>query len=252
MSNPLPNPLGADQDALAFARCEPKLKALPSQGLRKPNQDLGVASTRVSGTLQQLEARGLRPDFAKLDGARWSIEHLDNLQDLARAAQHIHHQRERARDHFTSARISLALLQDAQHARAHMIKVASYHLDDDPTVKAELAHIRSGAGHQDLIEDLTRLADLYDAHADTLVHDTRHYDPQDAPHARALRDAIQQELGAPPSGSWDDLAHRVWTLRHAHYNELLRAADFLYAHDPDLRALFVSLGPNASAPPRRV
>jgi hypothetical protein len=224
----------------AFERLAPRLDALRPDQLRHPNQNLSKAAIKALGVAQGVAQRGLREDFVGLPPRFWDIQHLDDLEDLAWMSLHVYQRRATEDAIKTEAKLPQDLLQEARAMRASLLRVAEYHLED-PTALKVLQSIRAGSGHLDLASDLSRLADLYQEHAATLALDPKHYRPELASEARQLTVRLLGALSTPSTAGWAQRVSRAWTLLWGSYSEVLRAADFLYAHDPLKRALFFSL-----------
>jgi hypothetical protein len=251
MSNPFP-PAGDPSELVfepskaqsAYQKMEPRLLAMPDASLRHPNNDLGKVSARVLLVALDVKRHGLRPHFAALPAEHWSVAHLDELEDLAWAAWHAHEQRLVQRQQHSAAKLPVGLLQEARALRAEMLAVLGYRFHGTPSVQQELQNIRQGAGYLDLSRDLSRLAALYKEHAFTLGSDTHRYRAADTDRATRLAgEIIEQQSPAP--NAWEDRALRAASALLQSYEEVVRAADFLYAHAPQRRDLFPGLAPAA-------
>lgn len=249
MSNPFP-PAGdpselvfeASKAQTAYQKMEPRFLAMPDASLRHPNNDLGKVSARVLLVVQDVKRADLRPHFASLPAEHWSVAHLDELEDLAWAAWYAHEQRLIQRQQHSAAKLPVGLLQEARTLRAEMLSVLEYRFHESPSVRQELRNIRQGSGYLDLSRDLSRLAALYKVHAFALGGDAHRYRAADTDRATRLAAEIVEQQSPAPS-VWEDRALRATSALLDAYEEVVRAADFLYAHAPQRRDLFPGLSP---------
>ena len=235
----------------AYARTAPLRAAL--EGAPRPRialQQVAIFSLRQAALLR---APDVRARFALLPAELLSEGSAATLADLGWALWHASVQRSAAESLETSARVSLAVVQRASEVKARMLRVLDYVLGDDPALAPEVASIRSGAGHTDAAEDLTRLAILYEAHrAPIAAGGGVHYRAADATLAKELAAQILKELGASDTSAAakarDEAARAFRALERA-YEPIRRFGIALFADGearfPSLYSVRSSRGPTS-------
>ena len=245
----------ADFEALAA-----EYKKLPAASVVAPRLDVQAAITQVLGVAQQLESPALRKRFLALPEAELPPVLLQQLPQAARAARYAFLQLATTAASTPAAKVSLALIQQAAALRARMLAVCEYLLGDQPEHAAELRDIRHGQGYQDLADDLTRLAALYDREAAVVRQDPKNYSAGDHKQARTLAARILAEVAASaPTAAADaqggkvpaarDAAYRAFALLARYYDEVAAAGRYLLRHEGGAE-LFGSLYSAGRRPPR--
>lgn len=226
---------------LAFESLQPLLDE--QSELRRANTDVDKATITAAAIGRMVTQPEVRARFAALPASDFEMVHVDRLESAALATWHTIIQLRIAEVQSSGARLPEGTLAEAAAVKQRMLRVLSYHLDDDEHVAAELTAIRSGSGYVDLASDLMRLAGLYEQNAEALAADTRHYQAEDGVTAKRLAHTMVQVLG---DGRYDDAAYwsdyhaRAWTLLINTYEEVSAAGRWLY-RDADGESRFPSL-----------
>ena len=210
---------------------------------RRSNTDVDRAAIVAAAVGRMIQQPEVRARFAALPAEEFDIGHVDRLESAALATWHASLSLRRATVQSSGAQVPEDVSAEAVATKQRMMRVLAYHLGDNDEVVEQLADIRSGAGHLDLATDLMRLAELYEAHAETLAADTRHYRATDRDGARSLAMAIHQALGDGLDNERDEWAEyraRAWTFLVNTYEEVSALGRWIYRHD-DAERLFPSL-----------
>ena len=149
-----------------------------------------------------------------------------------------------------------SIVKEAQTVRGRMLRVVEYYFDDDAEVGPRLLAIRSGAGLQDLANDLEQLADLYEENDIQAVisKDSKYWRKDDVASARRYAQSIFRGLGLGTTGEaaqWADLTQRAWTLLDALYADVRAAGRFVFRKDEDVEITYPSLVAATRSPASR-
>jgi hypothetical protein len=232
-----------DKDQQAYASLSADRAALAE--VARVNVNLDGAAKVVIQVAKSI-TKEQRDAFASLPASIFNIIHVMQLEARGCAARYVTRKLRQAKalGDDTIRRLPPALSEAATALRAKTLRVLDYHLGTDDAVARQLAAIREGAGFADLANDLDDVADLYDAHAQTLAHDRTHYQASDAATARDLSRQIIEQLDQMRRSDiqrWGDESGRAWTLMSVSYSEVRSAAQFIWRHDPATLAQFTSL-----------
>ncbi|WP_437676153.1 hypothetical protein [Sorangium sp. So ce131] len=219
----------------AFNRVKPSLDAMPLTGLDTPRLDLQAAAVQAIGVAQTLSAPLLRQRITAI-AATGALDAalIDGLESVAWATWFARHKFLLTSATHSGAALPAALVERASETRARMLKTLEYHLDDDPEAAAQLAHLRAGAGHLDLANDLSGAAAMYRKHHESIKHDKRNYRVEDEQDASALAEQILRLLGAtttPEQTLWKGYQARAANQLFRHYDEAVRVGRFLFYYD---------------------
>jgi hypothetical protein len=242
---------------VAFERWQAKIEGVPEGELLPIRLDVQAAAAVAHSIAVRDAAPERRQAFERLAKAElFDLSTLDSLPSLALAAWHVRQRQELVSAIDSGAVIAPAVLREAQERRGRMLKVLEYYFDVHPVFGPELAVIRSGAGYQDLANDLEVLADLYanDTVRVLIQRDPIHYDPQDPSRARELALTIFHGLGLVPRGEaakWAQSTRQAWTLLSNAYDSLKRAGQYLFHDQEDTETTYPSLVSSVRAPATR-
>lgn len=229
----------------ALAKLRVRLAAVPASAQASPRYSVRLGATAALRLVDEVERAGLGDRLRKLQSiGEFDLTLLTSLPDLAHAAWYIRHRLDQASAVSTEARVPSPLVESASQLRQSMLRVLEFHFSDDPEVEPQLVHIRRGAGHQDLADDLVALAALYQRHQKTLAGTPRYYDKGQAAEAQAQAAAIlkslSQDLGRD-AAEWADLQRRISPLLEQAYEEVAQTARYLTRQDPQNESLFPRL-----------
>lgn len=258
-TGPVADGFDEDSGAASLARVKPALLSLPRSQLVPIYFSVRLAATFALGLAAWITEHKLRGDFEKLAAAGlFDLSLLDGLSDRARALYYIRHRLDEQSALASDAGLPTALSETATHLRRDMLRVLEFRLADDPEVSARLDFIRRGAGHQDLADDLLRLAGLYRQHQAALRDMPAPYAPKDGERAAELSSQILVTLGLSPAlekssdgarvsksaasaESLSQLQIRAAMLLRAAYDEVAAAGRYLFRADPEYAARFAPL-----------
>ncbi len=239
-----PQPSVAEQ---AFLVLERELEAFGGNTVERVLIDVQVASAVAHSVALRDQEPERRPLFERLAAADlYTMALPERIVQLALATWFAR-QRQLGRLALTSAAsVPAETLRSAQLARRRMLKVLDHWFDDDPEIVAEVAAIRTGAGYQDLANDLEALADMYQRRTikSVIRKDAKHYHADDVETARSLARAIFDGLGLGRESDakrWGVLCQRAWTLLLADYEEHRAAGAFLFRKLEDVAVTYPSL-----------
>jgi hypothetical protein len=204
------------------------------------------------------EARDLERVVKKFAGRLHARSLLDPAVtgSLARRRKHL----EDAEDAWAAHRGFLfAVAHDEPRAEAEQLKsdaiaALRYFVADDAETQRRLDSIAPGVGLADLIQDLRRLSNLLEMHADRLARADL---PRDAAvHARTLADRLQASgteiVGDPTGMELMALRNRAfWWLRDA-LDEVRAAARYVFRNEPEPLLHFRVFPPNIWRPARTI
>ncbi|MCU0685903.1 MAG: hypothetical protein MUF34_27285, partial [Polyangiaceae bacterium] len=245
-----------DEAALAFARVQPELDAVPVAERGRIMIPIPVSVSIALGALPNLEAKR---DEMKQAWPAYDVQRAARLREYAYAALYAHFRAQRPAEGASRLR---ALLDEAGPLRERLLLAAEVHAHYGDVDAGRVAAIRRGVGHQDTANDLVELAVLFRAARPALAGHTR---VTDAEVARALalgtqivdalgRRRVGTEEAAAPNQTEDDRVKAFW-LFHDTYEESRRAMAHLRWYEGDADRLVPSLfsgrrrrGPAAEEP----
>jgi len=193
-----------------------------------------------------LTAEGGRARFEAVSGAWWDAKHLTNMRVLALAYLALLEDIRTADVGASGVQVPKEVLDPAVALRAGMCSVIEYVCHNNQKVLDQVADIRKGSGHLELISDLGRLARLYREHHLTLSRDQIRYRAEDAQAAQDAAGRIRAALtgaGVSDRTVLRQRAARVFGLLRRSYEEVAAAGRFLWRHEagktrfPPLRVL---------------
>jgi len=227
-----------------FNELQSELDDISLAGLEPVKIDMQAAAVQALGVAELLSRPENREKIAALAKAGLVEEKLNpRLETVAWATWYTRHKLLLASATHSEATLPDALSARAQEVRGRMLKTLDYHLDDNPKAMAQLGHIRAGAGHQDLANDLSDLAAMYRAHHEEIRHDRKKFRDTDEREARELSEQILRLIGAtttPEQTRWKNYQVRASRLLFQIYEEAIRVGRFLYFYD-DPEGRFPSL-----------
>jgi hypothetical protein len=231
----------------AFAAREQELEAFTSGTVQRVLVDVQIAAAVAHSVAQRDQEPERLAMFERLASADlYDLALPQRVAEFALATWFTR-QRQLGRLALTSsASVPPEVLRNAQLQRRRMLKVLDHWFEDDPTIVAEVAVIRAGAGYQDLANDLEQLADLYQRPTIQAVikDDHKHYEKSDVDDARKLARSIFDGLGLgrkTDAKRWGVLCQRAWTLLLQDYEEHRSAGAFLFRKLEDVAESFPSL-----------
>lgn len=215
---------------------------------------LSVAPASVARVDPERIARAMLTSWSMFEAPKLAL--LDNLPQfdpelarqvpaLATVLLYIRQQLRTAEVQETAIQVPLAILDEATSLKNRALQLLSYHLSDSLAVIAEINSIREGTGYVDLGQDLGRLAKLLKDHQAAVAHDTKNFRAGDSARAVELAAIIFKSTNTDLVSPWERRSRAALVLLEKAYNELRRAATFLYHDDPERLAAFapfVSLG----------
>jgi hypothetical protein len=220
---------------IRFNERKADLDAIPLAGLEPVRIDMQAAAVQALGVAELLSRPENQAKIAALATAGLCEGDLiPRLESVAWATWYTRHKLLLASATHSEATLPEALSGRAQEVRGRMLKTLDYHLDDNATAMAQLAHIRAGSGHHDLANDLSDLAAMYRAHHDEIRHDRKKYRDTDEREARDLSQQILRLLGAtstPEQTHWKNYQARATKLLFQIHDEAIRVGRFLYFYD---------------------
>jgi hypothetical protein len=221
----------AEKARMAFDATVPLLDAQTE--LRRANTSVDKCIVFGAATGRVVQQPEVLARFAVLPAAEFDVHHVLRLEQIALAAWHA---RVSLRSALVTAGVKIpeSVMNDGMALKQLMIKVIEYNLGHDEDVVAELRDIREGTGYVDLASDLVRLVALYQAHAQALAVDVRHYKATDADLAGRTAQAIHQVLGDGRNVSaryWNHYLTRAWSLLVITYGEVSAAGRWLFRHE---------------------
>ncbi|MEI7892063.1 MAG: hypothetical protein WCI05_03170 [Myxococcales bacterium] len=230
MANEEKNP--AEQgDTGAIEQFQPLMDALgPKEVVRRTN-DANLAATQILARAEELNKPELLERLATLPPKEWDIGCVSRAMVGARAILALTAKRSTVNVQSTSARIDAALAEESSTVRKRMMRLCKYHFGDDPVLGPELADIATGSGYLDTAQDLIRLAAIYSKNQSIVSTDRKHYVATDEKDALRLAERIQEEYDKAHSVEQKlagDQVARAWTLLVRDYDQLRRAASFLF------------------------
>ncbi len=224
----------------AYKAVLPELESVDLRAIEPGRLHYAEAARAVLAAMKLVAQPSIRARFDSLPAGEFAHEELDRASVLAEALLYVRQKYESAAVR-SKATVPAELVDEAMQLKSRMLEVLDYNVGDLDGVAAELASIRSGAGYTDLAQDLSRLSRLYDEHRATLAKDKVKYRAADAKTASELARTILESVKTHATAEWVDKSQRVWTLLRASYDEVRRAAMFLFAREPERLALFPSL-----------
>lgn len=236
-----------DEGEQAIAALQPELERLTRPELVPVRVDMQRASA-FAHSVAVRDSTSPRVErlmkFARQDDL--PEDFLERVREIALATWYARLRQQRASAVASGAVVPVNVVRDAQTVRGRMLRALEYYFEDDATLAARLADIRSGSGLQDLANDLTSLAEIYvePSVRDVLAQDTKHYHADDPATARQLAKAIFSGLGLQADGEaahWGDLAQRAWTLLFRAYEDLRSLGQFVFRRDEDVSLTYPSL-----------
>lgn len=226
----------------ALAAMLPRMAKVPQESLLTLRIDIQAAANKARGSVVSLRAETARlkalPDFdigciEDVVNASYACTALLGLQMSAIAQA-------------TEAKLDPELENESNERKNRMLVCVSHYFGKHPVYGVEIADIRSGKGHEDKAHDLRRLSALYAIPevAAMVTKDPMYYNPQDAPRALVLSKQIFDQLGELKLREEQVIALQLaqaWTLLNQAWEQVRRAAAFLYWDNPAKQADFPSL-----------
>jgi hypothetical protein len=238
------------EGAKALEEVKPKLWRIPADRIESPNVSVEIAVRHARSIARLVHEPQIHARFSKLPHDEFDITALDDLDKAALAAWYARLDAMATAATPSDVKLPAELVVEATELRAKLSRMLEYYLGDDAKVAAELAFIRSGTGHQDLINDLTRLAQLHRDHRQTLARDSKYFRAEDATHADELARAMFETISSTQSSAKErtELAARAWTLLRDRYDEVASAGRWLLRNEggEDIFPKLTSIGRSGS------
>jgi hypothetical protein len=171
--------------------------------------------------------------FSTLPAAEFDLQHVLRLESASLAAWYVSLML-RSASVTAGVKIPESVIEQGTELKQVMLRVLEYNLGHDADVSTALADISRGTGYVDMASDLVRLATLYQAHAEDLVTDVRHYRANDAEIAGRIAQAVHQVLGDgrdPSARHWSHYMPRAWSFLVTTYEEVSAAGRWLFRHE---------------------
>ncbi|WP_437669259.1 hypothetical protein [Sorangium sp. So ce131] len=157
---------------------------------------------------------------------------------------HTYRQADAAGAFRTETKVPAGVDRQAAEVEARMQKVCEHYFDDDPELGPVVRRLSPGTGHLDRANDLLGYAEIYEAQADVMSKDPKHYRATDVADARRLAGEIMSALAlvmTPRARASYELLQRAWTLLVALYFEVQTVGLCLLRYDPQRNERFPSL-----------
>jgi hypothetical protein len=238
----------------SYQELKPRLDALRDDQLLPVNTDLVEAAIRALAVSRLCMTPERKASFDLIPRELFDPQHLVDLTPAAWTIWYTHLQFLDADAAATTAVLPAELVTSADDLKARMLKVATYHLEEDPKVAPVLDNIRSGTGHRRRATGLVRLAKIYGDHEAELRGDRKLYQAADARQAATVAQQILDFLGdtdSPERREWSDQQSRAWTLFHDLYADVQATGLWLFRAEPGVADLFPSVflrAPRSGAP----
>ncbi|HEU4404853.1 MAG TPA: hypothetical protein VFS43_06135 [Polyangiaceae bacterium] len=243
-----------DEARRDFEALRGRLEALKPGTFGAPRIDVGRAAAIVLSVARRDAKPERRAAFEKV-AAVYDLALLDELVRLARVTWYLRRHQRLSAAEASDARVPEAEVRAAFELRARMMRVLEHWLGDRADIATELAHLREGSGHHDLVNDLATLSELY-ARDDVRPHierDAKHYRASDEAEAWRVAERIFFAQGLVEEGRAEriaDLTHRAAALLLMAYDEHQACGRFLFRKVEDVAATYPSIF-TASRKPRR-
>jgi hypothetical protein len=217
----------------------------PSELLKsKPKVDLGRVAIAVLAAAACASRPEVRQTFASLPSSLFDMSHVDILPDLGWAAWHTQSRYAELVASERKLKMPPDLAQRVSERKQRMLRVAEYHLGDNPTEMPVLRAIRRGSGRCDSAADLFKLAALYRTHKDILSTDTKWYREDDAREAELDVASLLCILGKRDESETKsvlELLTRIYVCTLKSYGEVRAAACFAFRNNHLILAKFPAL-----------
>lgn len=228
--------------AAAFARVLPEIVALPREEVRRINVNvLGAAKIALGARPKLLALRdALRAKL--IDPPDWAI---DKLRDYALAAVHAY---ARVLPHDEGDTRVRALLNEAVPLRGRLLSTASNLATFGLFDPIEIAAIREGTGHLDMVNDLLALSTLFHKGGPELLAKTP-LTRADVERASELGELLIEALGLREQGTdgsgdpreAEEQLAKAYELLFRAYDECRRAITYLRWREGDADEIVPSL-----------
>ncbi|MFO0611890.1 MAG: hypothetical protein U0414_04830 [Polyangiaceae bacterium] len=217
---------------------KPSLLLMDPAEVQVLNFDAYYTAVVAMDLVDLIESARHKSNFDKLPDEVMGEARTAYLRDLAQALLFLESRSRSSIATSTDVRVDAELFAEGVALRERMIRVLTYHFEGNPSMRAELANIRSGTGYVDLASDLMRLATHYSAHRAILAKDTTQYDIKDENRARGVSKEIMTAMRSGPDSGIADLRNRCWTKALRVYTKLRLGAEILYFDNPTEFAAF--------------
>jgi hypothetical protein len=216
----------------AYDRAKKRLAAIAANDVLKPYVPLDAAVVAARSLVQIATKPAVRTRLAAIPAELFDPAIVQRLDEGALALFHAHGKAAAARAASSRAKLPADLVTQATDVRARMLRLVSYHFDDDPTLGPAVAHIRVGTGYADLAHDLSDLADLYDLRSDVVQGDAK-YVRDDEATARTLSKDILDALRLNIETGWPNAEARAFTALRSDYNDLAATVSWVVRNDAE-------------------
>jgi hypothetical protein len=222
------------------------MAALKEEELLPVRVNISAAAVATLARVLDLRKTPMSARLAALPAAEFDAGCVLRVEQASRVCLDLTTQIRTSQAVPSEARVDASVITEGTQRKTRMLRVLKHYFEEHPIHGPEIADIRLGSGYADLASDLKRLAVLYkNPEVLALVSkDPAFYDPKDAPRARALAQAIHEQLEAARSSEEQRLSRelaRAWTLLGGAWEQLRRGIAFLAWNDPATLALFPPL-----------
>ena len=170
---------------------------------------------------------------------RFELSHLDELAGISRGAWYVAHRLSRTCR--SNARVPEDVLRNGEAVRMRMLAALQMAFPKDTDVGRQVARVRVGGGHEDLIGDLFDLAELHLAERPGLLRVQSFYREADTLDAITVAEELLRCLGTVTPSEfrrWGDLQARFFALLESTYGAVRAAGEAIFCHDSDMKERF--------------
>jgi len=169
--------------------------------------------------------------FERLPQELFDIRHLDRLSDLGWAAWYANARYNELLSRKTKRVVPPDLVQRVRVRKQRMLRVAQYHLQDDPIASVSLRAIGKSRSYVQIASDLTVLSRLYNDHKEQIAGDSKWYREADAREAEEDAAALLCCVSAGPDNETKnavELLTRIFIVIRDSYEKVRAAACFAF------------------------
>jgi hypothetical protein len=214
----------------AYDRNKKRYAAIPIELIETTNVPLDGAVTAARALVRS--TKPVAAKLASLPADLFDPTAVTRLDDDALALFFAHGKANGDRAKQSRAKLPPDLVTKATAQRQRMMRLVTYHFDDDATLGPEIARIRVGTGYADLAHDLSDLADIYDEELDEVKQDPK-YVAGDETTARALSMEILDTLGLGTKSGWTGVEARILTSLKSGYEDVAATLTWIGRKDPE-------------------
>jgi len=229
-----------EQARRAFEALRPIVESMEASEVVTPRVDLKQTAVFLLGIARTLREGEVEAALGVLPEEVWPAGMASEVEQVGWALWYADTEHKGSELGRSTRQLSLELLDEATTLRAQLLRVATYHLEDDAEAGGLLAAIRQGSGYTDLASDLSRLAGMFERWGDVLSQDQRFFDKDAIPRARQLAAAIVDALSAPATAA-SALRPGLFGMALDRYAHCQAAVGLVFRRSPGTLARFPSL-----------